>query len=87
VRGLLGIILPTAGLKFALNFRLSVLGERIVLLIRERLYANYVSDAAGAADAPKRGTLVTMLAAEAESAGVFAEDGRSPLVCSPITDA
>jgi hypothetical protein len=34
--GFLGIILLTAGLKFALNFRLSVPGERIVLLIRER---------------------------------------------------
>jgi ABC-type bacteriocin/lantibiotic exporter with double-glycine peptidase domain len=71
--GLLGIVLLSAALKFALNFKLSVLGESIVLLLRERLYVNYVTDAGtGAADVPKRGTLVTMLAAEAESVGAFA---------------
>ena len=43
------------------------------MLIRERLYANYVSDAAeGTADLPRRGTLVTMLSAEAEAVGAFA---------------
>lgn len=71
--GLLGVVLLSAALKFALNLRLSVVGERVVLLLRDRLYANYVIDArAGAPDAPKRGTLVTMLAAEAESVGAFA---------------
>jgi ABC-type bacteriocin/lantibiotic exporter with double-glycine peptidase domain len=71
--GLLGVALLSALLKFVLNFRLSILGERIVLLLRERLYANRVSDGtAGAPAAPKRGTLVTMLAAEAESVGSFA---------------
>jgi hypothetical protein len=44
-----------------------------VLLLREQLYASYVIDASvGATDAPKRGTLVTMLAAETESVGSFA---------------
>jgi ABC-type bacteriocin/lantibiotic exporter with double-glycine peptidase domain len=71
--GLLGVTLLSAGLKFVLNYRLSVLGERIVLLLRERLYGNCVNDAAaGATGGPKRGTLVTMLAAEAESVGAFA---------------
>jgi hypothetical protein len=38
--------------------------------IRERLYANYVSDVASdAPDVPKWSTLVTMLAAEADSVG------------------
>jgi ABC-type bacteriocin/lantibiotic exporter with double-glycine peptidase domain len=80
--GFLGVTLLSAGLKFALNYRLSVVGEDIVLRIRERLYANYVSDvASGAPDAPKRGTLVTMLAAEAESVGAFAGSAiASPLV-------
>ena len=79
--GLLGVVLLSAALKFALNFRLSVLGERIVLLIRERLYANYVTDGSRATDAPKRGTLVTMLAAEAESVGAFAGSAiASPLM-------
>jgi ABC-type multidrug transport system fused ATPase/permease subunit len=71
--GILGATLLSATLKFALNYKLSVLGERIVLLIRERLYAEYVGrPATGAAAVPKRGTLVTMLAAEAESVGEFA---------------
>jgi ABC-type bacteriocin/lantibiotic exporter with double-glycine peptidase domain len=80
--GLLGVVLLSAALKFALSFRLSIVGERIVLLIRERLYANYVSDAAnGATGVPKRGTLVTMLAAEAESVGAFAGSAiASPLM-------
>jgi ABC-type bacteriocin/lantibiotic exporter with double-glycine peptidase domain len=80
--GFLAATLLSATLKFALNYRVSVLGERIVLRIRERLYANYVTDmAAGAPDAPKRGTLVTMLAAEAESVGAFAGAAiASPLV-------
>jgi ABC-type bacteriocin/lantibiotic exporter with double-glycine peptidase domain len=71
--GLLCVVLLSAALKFALSFRLSIVGERIVLLIRERLYANYVTDAGtGAPHSLKRGTLVTMLAAEAESVGAFA---------------
>jgi ABC-type bacteriocin/lantibiotic exporter with double-glycine peptidase domain len=80
--GLLGVTLLSAALKFALNFRLSILGERIVLRLRDRLYANYVTDVTtGAPDTPKRGTLVTMLAAEAESVGAFAGSAiASPLV-------
>jgi ABC-type bacteriocin/lantibiotic exporter with double-glycine peptidase domain len=71
--GFLGVVLLSAALKFALNLSLSVVGERVVRLLRERLYANSVSDAAsGAGDAPKRGTLVTMLSAEAEAVGSFA---------------
>jgi ABC-type bacteriocin/lantibiotic exporter with double-glycine peptidase domain len=80
--GFLAVTLLSAGLKFALNYRLSIVGEDIVLRIRERLYANYVTDVrAGASDVPKRGTLVTMLAAEAESVGAFAGAAiASPLV-------
>ncbi len=71
--GFLGVVLLSAALKFALNYRLAIVGERIVMLIRERLYANYVSDAAEeTADLPRRGTLVTMLSAEAEAVGAFA---------------
>ena len=71
--GLLGAVLLSAALKFALNMRLAVVGERVVRLMRERLYANHVADATtGAADTPKRGTLVTMLSAEAEAVGSFA---------------
>jgi ABC-type bacteriocin/lantibiotic exporter with double-glycine peptidase domain len=71
--GYLGVALLSAGLKFALNFRLSMVGERIVLRLRDRLYGNYVADVVGRSpDVPKKGTLVTMLAAEAESVGSFA---------------
>jgi ABC-type bacteriocin/lantibiotic exporter with double-glycine peptidase domain len=80
--GLLGVTLLSAGLKFVLNYRLSVLGEEIVRRIRVRLYGNYVTDVASEApDVPKRGTLVTMLAAEAEAVGAFAGAAiASPMV-------
>jgi len=80
--GLLAVSLLSSALKFALNMRLSVLGERIVLLVRERLYTTYVANAAlGATGGPKRGTLVTMLAAEAEEVGSFAGSAiASPLM-------
>ncbi len=71
--GFFAAILLSAALKFLLNFRLSVLGERAIWMIRERLYANYVSDTVAAdTGLPKRGTLVTMLASEAEAVGSFA---------------
>jgi ABC-type bacteriocin/lantibiotic exporter with double-glycine peptidase domain len=80
--GLLGVALLSAALKFALNLKVSVLGERIVLLVRERLYTAYVRGTPpGAATQPKRGTLVTMLAAEAEAVGSFAGSAiASPLM-------
>jgi ABC-type multidrug transport system fused ATPase/permease subunit len=69
--GVLGATLLSAALKFALNYRVSVMGERIVLLLRERLYAQCVGrPAPGAAGTPKRGTLVTMLAAERVKSGL-----------------
>ncbi len=71
--GLLAAVLASAALKFALNLSMSTVGERVVLRIRERLYGNHVADvAAGGSAPPKRGTLVTMLSAEAESVGAFA---------------
>lgn len=71
--GLLAAVLASAALKFALNLSMSVVGERVVLRIRDRLYANHVADVvSGGAEPPKRGTLVTMLSAEAESVGAFA---------------
>lgn len=80
--GFLAVALLSSALKFALNVRLSVLGERIVLLVRERLYTTYVANAAlGVTGGPKRGTLVTMLAAEAEAVGSFAGSAiASPLM-------
>jgi ABC-type bacteriocin/lantibiotic exporter with double-glycine peptidase domain len=71
--GFLGVVLLSAGLKFLLRLRVSSVGERVVLLIRKRLYANLVHDTkAGVTDLPKRGTVVTKLSAEAEMVGAFA---------------
>jgi ABC-type bacteriocin/lantibiotic exporter with double-glycine peptidase domain len=80
--GFLAVALLNAVVKFALNLRLSVVGESIVLLVRERLYAMYVGNAAlPATGTPRRGTLVTMLTAEAESVGSFAGSAiASPLM-------
>jgi ABC-type bacteriocin/lantibiotic exporter with double-glycine peptidase domain len=80
--GLLAVILLSGALKFVLNFRLSVVGEGIVRLLRERLSANSVSNTKGGVpENPKRGTLVTMLAAEAEAVGAFAGSAiASPLM-------
>lgn len=69
--GFLGVVLLSAALKFALNLGQALVGERVVRLIRERLYTSRVGGPATGA-APKRGTLVTMLAAEAEIVGAFA---------------
>jgi ABC-type bacteriocin/lantibiotic exporter with double-glycine peptidase domain len=71
--GFFAAILLSAALKFYFNYRLSVLGERAIWMIRERLYTNYVSDTiAGETELPKRGTLMTMLTSEAEAVGSFA---------------
>jgi ABC-type bacteriocin/lantibiotic exporter with double-glycine peptidase domain len=69
----LAVVLLSAGLKFLLRLRISTVGERVVLLIRKRLYANLVHDTqTRATDLPKRGTVVTKLSAEAEMVGAFA---------------
>lgn len=80
--GFLGAVLLSAAFKWVLGLRLSVVGERVVLLIRKRLYANYVADSVrDEQGTPQRGTLVAMLAAEAETVGAFAGAAISaPLV-------
>jgi ABC-type bacteriocin/lantibiotic exporter with double-glycine peptidase domain len=79
--GFLGAILVSGALKFVLGLRLAIVGERVVLLIRERLYRDHVAATRGAADVPTRGTLVAMLAAEAETVGAFAGSAiASPLL-------
>jgi ABC-type bacteriocin/lantibiotic exporter with double-glycine peptidase domain len=80
--GFFAALLLSALLKFALGLRMATVGERVVLLIRERLYRNAVHDRTNDADrATQRGTLVAMLAAEAEVVGAFAGAAiASPLV-------
>ncbi len=71
--GFFTAILLGALLKFALNYKRSVLGERAIRILRERLYGNYVVDTSTSAqDLPTRGTFVTMLNSEAEAVGSFA---------------
>jgi ABC-type bacteriocin/lantibiotic exporter with double-glycine peptidase domain len=80
--GFLASILLSAGLKFLLGLRLSVVGEHVVLRIRERLYSNAVADThGGGGAAAKRGSLLTMLGTEAEVVGTFAGSAiSSPLL-------
>ena len=72
--GFLAAVLLSAGVKFLLGLKLASVGERVVLLIRERLYENHVARGREAAAEKTRnsGALVAMLAAEAEIVGTFA---------------
>ena len=72
--GFLGSVLLSATVKFLLGLKLASVGERVVLLIRERLYRNHVAQGpAQAADGGgNSGALVAMLASEAEIVGTFA---------------
>jgi ABC-type bacteriocin/lantibiotic exporter with double-glycine peptidase domain len=70
----LAAVAASAGLKLLLNERITLVGERVVLRIRERLYATRLAGPPepdrdpGAGD----GRLVAMLTGEAESVGQFA---------------
>jgi ABC-type bacteriocin/lantibiotic exporter with double-glycine peptidase domain len=68
--GYLAVVALSGGLKFALNFLTAGAGERVVRLIRGRLYSRAVKE--GDAAPVSRGTLVTMTSAEAEGVGAFA---------------
>ena len=72
--GFLAAVLLSAGVKFLLGLKLASVGERVVLLIRERLYENHVAREreAAAETTGNSGALVAMLAAEAEIVGTFA---------------
>ena len=66
--GFLAAVLASAGLKFVLGLRQAMVGERTVLRIRKTLYRNAVDSG----EAAEPGTLVAMMAAEAEAVGAFA---------------
>jgi len=71
--GYFGVVLLSAALKFAHGYKISMLGEQVTHMIRARLYTNYVEDTgAGVPELPRRGTMVTMISAEAEGVGHFA---------------
>ncbi|MCS6779151.1 MAG: ABC transporter transmembrane domain-containing protein [Geminicoccaceae bacterium] len=75
-------VTASAGLKLVLNERITLVGERVVLRLRERLYRARVTAPAGAdADGPAGGRLVAMLTGEAETVGQFAGGAiATPLV-------
>jgi len=68
--GYLGVVALSGGLKFALSFLTAGVGERMVRLIRGRVFGRTVEQEPQAR--VSRGTLVTMTSAEAEGVGAFA---------------
>lgn len=66
--GYLAIIITSNVLKFLLNYKSSVLGERTVKVIRQRVYSAQHSKLEQVRDP---GTLTTIIAAEAEEVGRF----------------
>lgn len=77
--GYLAVLVASSGLKFVLRYRSSVLSESVIRRIREVIYKNREGAKAWTTD--QRGTLVTMIAAEAEEVGRFAGMAiASPLV-------
>ncbi len=71
--GMIGVVLVSLTLKWALNFRLAILGESVIRRIRQRLVITTSEDVArGETPTVDSGTLVTMLSVEAESVGAFA---------------
>ncbi len=80
--GFLGVVALSAGLKFALNFSVAAVGESVIRLIRGRVYERVVTDTRDQnAPSMHRGTLVTMVSAEAEGVGAFAGSAfAAPLV-------
>jgi ABC-type bacteriocin/lantibiotic exporter with double-glycine peptidase domain len=65
----LGVLILSSGLKFARQYRSSLLGEAVIRRIRTRI-CQEADEVAAKED--QRGTLVTMIAAEAEEIGTFA---------------
>lgn len=69
----LGAVATSAGFKLLLNERIALVGERVVLRIRERLYAGRLAGPAAAGEeGAGDGRIVVMLTGEAETVGQFA---------------
>jgi len=77
--GYLGVLAMSSGLKFAMNYRSAILSESVIRQIRNNIYSENFGPESETAI--KRGSLVTMVAAEAEQVGSFAGDAiASPLL-------
>lgn len=71
--GMMAVILLSLSLKWVLGYRVSVLGEDVIRLIRSRVYHTAVAEDAANGGSPRNsvGTLSTILSAEAEELGKF----------------
>lgn len=68
----LGILVLSAALKFGLGYRMSLVGEDAVRVIRDRLVLRQADPHVPDEEKPtERGTLATMIASEAEEVGRF----------------
>lgn len=77
--GYLGVLTLGSSLKFAMNYRSAVLSESVIKRIRNVIYANNLGE--GGEEKSDRGSLVTIVAAEAEQVGSFAGEAiASPLL-------
>ncbi len=69
----LGFLVLSAALKFVLGYRMSILGESAIRMIRNRIYLQQSNAADPDVDEPVQpGTLATMIAAEAEGGSLRA---------------
>ncbi len=69
--GMLGVILISLSLKWLLGFRSSTLGEDMIRLLRGRIYDNTLGPARNDQAGVAKGTLATVISAEAEDLGKF----------------
>lgn len=71
--GFLAVVAASGAVKFALNYQVSAVGERVIRRIRALLYEHYIAEAVRlGVPSERRGTLVATLSAEAEGVGAFA---------------
>lgn len=76
------VLVFSAALKFVLGYRMSILGEATIRLVRTRIYSREANTDRPKDEEPlQQGTLATMIAAEAEEVGKFAGSAiASPLM-------
>jgi ABC-type bacteriocin/lantibiotic exporter with double-glycine peptidase domain len=76
----LGVLVLSAALKFVLGYRMSILGEATIRLIRKVIFSREVNTTRPKSEI-QQGTLASMVAAEAEEVGRFAGGAiASPLM-------
>lgn len=76
--GYLAVLVLTSSLRFAMRFRIGLLGESLIRRIRKSAYSEHSGDRAPAEE--KRETLVAIVVSEAEEVGRFAGEA----IASPI---